>query len=384
MATQEEKDSTRGRAHLLHEMMRGEILKGGWRNKSVKEALETCLACKGCRSECPVSVDVATYKAEFFAHHYQGRFRPLSAYAFGYLHWACEIAKWMPGLANFFTQTPILSRLIKMVLGIAPQRALPAFAPETFRKWFSKRPARNATGPEIILWPDIYNNFFSPGVLESACEVLETAGFRVIVPQKKLYSGRPFYDQGMLSAAKKALLKILCHLKPYADREIPVVVLEPSDASVFRDEMLNLLPENDDAKKLAGKIFLFAEFFEKCAPHFTFPNLRKKAMILGHCHQKSIAGMEADLKILSKCGLDFEILDSSCCGMAGAFGFRKETYKISMQIAEKTLFPAIRKAGESTWIIADGFSCREQIKVTGRTALHLAETIHRLLGKKKP
>ena len=379
MATREEKYSTRGRARLLHEMLRGEILKGGWRDPDVKEAMETCLACKACRSECPVSVDVATYRAEFLSHYYRNRVRPLSAYVFGYLHWGCAIAKRMPRLANFLTQTPGLSRLIKSAFGIAPQRNLPVFAPETFRSWFFKRPLRNATGPKMMLWTDLYNDCFTPKVLKSACAVLETAGFRVTIPEKPLHAGRPFYDQGMLSAAKRTLEKILRHLAARIEKEMPIVVLEPSDASVFRDEMLHFFPQNENARRLAGRIFLFAEFLEKHAPLLAFRPTSQKAVVLGHCHQKSLSGTEADSRILSRSGLDFEILDSSCCGMAGAFGFKKETYAISMQVAEKTLFPALRKADQSTWILADGFSCREQVKAAGRSAIHLAEALHRLL-----
>lgn len=375
MATHEEKYSTRGRAHLLHEMMRGEILKGGWRNEQVKDALESCLACKGCKTECPVSVDMATYKAEFLSHYYRGRLRPPSAYVFGLLHLWCRIASWMPRTANFFTQTPGLSRAVKWLAGIAPERRVPAFAQENFKNWFRKRPVKNALGPRVLLWPDTWNDHFAPEVLRSACEVLEAAGFRVLVPRKTLTSGRPLYDSGMLNMAKHILKKIIRALKPEIERDIPVVVLEPSDASVFRDEMLGLLPDDRNAQKFAAQVFLFGEFLRKKAPGFQLPPLPKKAVVQGHCHQKSLAGTESDIEILKKLCLDFEMLDSGCCGMAGAFGFKKENYEMSMKIAEERLFPALRKAGPEALIIADGFSCREQIASTGRRAFHLAQVI---------
>jgi FAD/FMN-containing dehydrogenase/Fe-S oxidoreductase len=381
MVLGEEEHTTRGRARLLFEMLAGNPLHGGWRDPHVKDALDLCLACKGCKGECPVGVDMATYKAEFLSHYYQGRPRPVSAYAFGLIFYWARLAEHAPGLVNFFTQAPLLSSAAKAIAGVAPERRIPTFAPQSFKQWYRARPARSIAGSPVVLWPDTFNNAFHPESARAAVEVLEAAGFRVIVPQQFLCCGRPLYDYGFLDQAKRRLQAIIKILRPQIRAGIPVVGLEPSCISVFRDELLDLLPHDEDAKRLSAQSFLLSEFLVNRAPDFQPPALHAKALVHGHCHHKSLMRMDDEEAVLTKLGLDFEILDSGCCGMAGAFGFeRGEHYDVSIKAGERVLLPAVRAASPDTLIIADGFSCREQIaQTTGRRALHLAQVLQMAL-----
>jgi FAD/FMN-containing dehydrogenase/Fe-S oxidoreductase len=374
-ATREEEHSTRGRAHLLWEMTKGEVVKDGWRNQDVKDSLDLCLACKGCKSDCPVGVDVATYKAEFLSHYYKGRIRPRSAYAFAHIDRWARIASKMPGLVNLTTQLPVLRSLAKWAAGMPQQRRVPRFAPQTFRSWFRKR-AAGPRGNPVLLWPDTFNNYFLPETAQAAVEVLEAAGFSVSLPRSVLCCGRPLYDFGFLDRAQRLLLKTLDTLAVEIEAGISIVVLEPSCAAVFRDELGNLFPEDDRARKLAQQTFLLSEFLEKKAPAFHPPRLPKKALLHGHCHHKSIMKMTDEESVLAKLGLDFHAPAAGCCGMAGSFGFEHDKYDISLAIGELELLPAVRAAAADTLIVADGFSCREQIsQSTDRRALHLAEVL---------
>jgi len=374
--TREEEHSTRGRAHLLWEMTQGSVIQDGWRDESVKKSLDLCLACKGCKSDCPVGVDVATYKAEFLSHYYDGHMRPRSAYAFGNIDVWAKLASNAPGLANLATQLPFLREISKLVAGIPPQRAIPAFAPQAFRAWFKRRPTRNPNAPPVLLWPDTFNNYFLPETAKAAVEVLESAGFRVELPTTSLCCGRPLYDWGMLDRAKQLLQQILDVSENEIEQQVPIVVLEPSCAAVFRDELVNLFPDDDRARALSRQTLLLSEFLERKARHFTLPKLRAQALVHGHCHQKSVLKMDDEQAVLSKMGLDFRTPAPGCCGMAGAFGFEQDKYQVSMAVGELELLPAVRKAPPECLIIADGFSCREQIaQCTDRHALHLAEVI---------
>ncbi|MFL5629489.1 MAG: FAD-binding and (Fe-S)-binding domain-containing protein [Ktedonobacteraceae bacterium] len=386
-ATREEADTTRGRAHLLFEMLQGNPLKDWWSDEHVKEALDLCLACKGCKGDCPVNVDIATYKAEFLSHYYAGKPCPITGYSMGLIYWWSRIAVHIPGVVNFFTQTPVLSNIAKVMAGVAPQRGMPAFAPQTFKQWFRERGIRNADCRQVILWPDTFNNHFHPETAQAGVEVLEAAGYQVIVPEQSLCCGRPLYDYGFLDLAEKLLRQILNTLHPQIEAGIPVVGLEPSCAAVFRDELKNLFPHDEDAKRLASQTFLLSEFLEKKATQYQLPKLRGKAVVHGHCHHKAIMKMNDEQSVLTKLGLDFEVLDSGCCGMAGAFGFEKDHYDVSIKIGERVLLPAVRRADKNTLIIADGFSCREQIaQATDRRALHLAQVIQMAMrvGRDEP
>ena len=380
MATREEKHSTRGRARLLFEMLQGNPLKQGWRSGTVKDALDLCLACKGCKGDCPVNVDMAMYKAEFLSHYYKGKLRPRTAYALGLIHWWARPAAFMPTLVNFFTHAPILSNVAKFVAGIAPEREIPKFAPQTFKNWFHQREPHNVGHSRVILWPDTFNNHFHPETAIAAVEVLEAAGFQVEVPEQAICCGRPLYDFGMLNLAKHILWQVLITLRQQIRDGIPVVGLEPSCVSVFRDELVNLYPHDEDARRLSKQTYLLSEFLEQHGEHFQLPKLQRKALVHGHCHHKSLMKMSDEEKILSKLGLDFQVLDSGCCGMAGAFGFEKDHYDVSMKVGERVLLPAVRNANKDTLIVADGFSCREQIaQSTDLRAVHLAQVLQMAL-----
>jgi len=394
-ATHDEEHSTRGRAHLLWEMTQGEIIRDGWRSEEVKQSLDLCLACKGCKSDCPVNVDVATYKAEFLSHYYEGRLRPRSAYAFGNIDLWARIASNVPGLVNLTTQLPFLRDIAKLLAGIPQQRSIPPFAPETFKQWF-RRTRRwksgpsgprqphgedRASAPEVLLWPDTFNNYFHPATARAAVEVLEAAGFRVTIPQANLCCGRPLYDFGMLDRAESLLLDILDELSPEIEAGIPIVGLEPSCVAVFRDELINLFPHDQRAQTLSKQTFLLSEFLELNSHNAPLPQLNGKALLHGHCHHKSIMKMTAEESLLHRIGIDFQSPAPGCCGMAGSFGFEHDKYDISQAIGELELLPAVRKAPPDWLIIADGFSCREQIaQGTGRHALHLAEVLQMTLN----
>jgi len=383
--TQEEEHSTRGRAHLLWEMTQGEVIRDGWRDEHVKESLDLCLACKGCKSDCPVGVDVATYKAEFLSHYYEGRLRPRSAYAFAYIDIWAKLASRVPGLANLATQLPLLRDAAKLAAGMSRGRSIPAFAPHTFREWFRQRSPRNHAAQSVVLWADTFNNYFLPDTAKAAVAVLEAADFRVHVPSATLCCGRPLYDFGLLDRAKRLLLEILDVLEPEIEAGIPVVVLEPSCAAVFRDELLNLFPNDARAQKLSRQTFLLSEFLEKYAPHFELPKVGRKALVHGHCHHKSIMKMTDEEAVLQRMGIEFEQPSPGCCGMAGSFGFEEDKFDVSLAVGELELLPAVRKASPETLIIADGFSCREQIaQCTDRQALHLAEVIQMSLQNQIP
>ena len=368
-ATREERHSTRGRSRLLYEMLEGGVIRDGWRSEEVHEALDLCLACKGCRAECPAGVDMASYKAEFLHHHYAGRPRPRAAYAMGLIPWWARLASRFPGMANGLTQGPF-SGVLKKLGGVHPDRRLPTFARRTFRDGFA---ARSGT-PTVLLWPDTFTNFFQPRIAHAAVEALEAAGHRVGIPRQVLCCGRPLYDFGMLDLARRQLRQILASLRPEIEAGLPVVGLEPSCVAVFRDELVNLFPEDENARRLSAQTFTLAELLVR--EGFEPPRRSGEAIVQGHCHHHSVMGMDADRTLLSRLGLDFKVLDAGCCGMAGAFGFEADHYEVSLAVAGQALLPAVRAAGPEVLILADGFSCREQIgQLTGRGARHLAEVV---------
>ena len=390
-ATGEERYSTRGRARLLFEMLQGEVIKDGWQSEEVKEALDWCLACKGCKSDCPTHTDMATYKAEFLSHYHEHRARPRQAWSMGRIgDWAPLAAKF-PRVSNFLTQTPVLAPLAKSICGIAPERALPAFAEESFRAQFAalqearRKPVRARSvrrGEPVILWVDTFSNYFRPETALAAIEVLEAAGCRVSLPPDRLCCGRPYYDFGFLDEARASLKRILESLGAPIYGGIPVVGLEPSCVAVFRDELCNLFPDDKRAQRLAKNTFTLAEFLDRreWQPPQSRNGSRPRALVHGHCHQKAVLGMQSELRLLARAGFDVEAPDAGCCGMAGSFGFKPEHYAVSQKIGERMLLPSVRAAAEDTLIIANGFSCREQIEqATGRKTLHLAEVLARAL-----
>jgi FAD/FMN-containing dehydrogenase/Fe-S oxidoreductase len=381
-ATLEEKHSTRGRARLLFEMMRGDSLEGGWRNEDVKEALDLCLACKGCLHECPVRVDMATYKAEFLSHYYAGRLRPRQAYALGLIRWEARVASLAPRLANVLMHRQPFAAIGKRIAGIAPERTMPAFAQRTFKSRFRERPASNGTEQQrVVLWADTFNDYFHPPVAMAAVEVLEAVGFHVVVPDRPLCCGRPLYDYGMLRLARRLLEGVLDGLRDEIRAGTPVITLEPSCGAVFRNELTNMLPDDEDAKRLARQTFTLGEFLAQHAQDWELPRLERKALVHFHCHQRATSDVDCDKAVLDRLGLDYEVLETGCCGLAGSFGYEAgERYAVSVKVGEQKLLPAVREASPHTLIVTDGFSCASQIEQrSDRHALHLAQVIQMAL-----
>ncbi|HET7813831.1 MAG TPA: FAD-linked oxidase C-terminal domain-containing protein [Candidatus Baltobacteraceae bacterium] len=379
MASKEEKYSTRGRARLLFEMLRGRPVEGGWKNEEVRESLDFCLACKACKHECPVNVDMATYKSEFLHHYYEGRMRPLHMWLFGYLFRWAKIAALAPDVANFFSQAPPFSTVLKRLAKIAPQRRIPMFAAQTFRQWFSRRAKRKGEAGRVLLWVDTWNEHFHPQTARAAVEVLEDAGYEVIIPPRQVCCGRPLYDYGLLAPAKRHLETIVADLRDAIRDGVPVVGLEPSCISVFKDEMQSLLNGDIDARRLAQQTYMLDTFLNDVATKregYSVPKLMHKAVVHEHCHKKSVLDPTAESHAFDRMKLDAQFPDTGCCGMAGAFGFEAEHYSMSTACAERKLLPAVREASPQTIIVADGFSCREQIQqLSDRKALHPAEVL---------
>ena len=382
MATLEEEHSTRGRARMLFEMLQGEIVADGWKNDRVKHSLDLCLSCKACKSECPTNVDIATYRAEFLSHYYEHTRRPLHAYAFGMIDRWARLGSIAPGVANALSQAPGLKQMLQKALQLAPTRALPRLAPVSFRRSAIQR--GTPTDGDVILWVDTFNNYFHPETSQAAYDVLMQARVRVGVSRHRLCCGRPLYDFGLLKQAKRYLQRILKTLGPAIDAGTPIVVLEPSCASVFRDELRNLFPHDARAERLRQQTFLLSEFLEHHAPAFEPPRLGRKVLLHGHCHHKALMKLTDEESLLRKMGADVESVDAGCCGMAGPFGFLEEKYAISQAIGERVLLPAVRRTPADALIVSDGFSCREQIvQATGRRAYHLAEAIQMGAGTLK-
>jgi Fe-S oxidoreductase len=376
---------------MLFELLQGEVLDGGWDDEHVKKSLDLCLSCKACKSECPANVDVASYKAEFLSHYYEKKKRPLHAYVFGRIDRWARWGSLQPRLANFCTQAAGFRQLLGSILKLAPQRRIPRLAQKSFRQWASKqRPAlfekrSNSKQPEVLLWIDTFTNYFHPQTARAAVEVLEHAGFVVRCAQQNMCCGRPLYDFGMLEEAKRYLQNVMHTLSADIDAGLPIVVLEPSCASVFRDELRNLFPDEPRAKCLREQTFLLSEFLEHHAPGYQPPKLAAQILLHGHCHHKALMKMNDEQSLLRRTGADLECPDTGCCGMAGPFGFEKEKFAVAQAVGERVLLPAIRKAAPDTIIVADGFSCREQIlQSTGRTALHLADILYSGLRSGKP
>jgi FAD/FMN-containing dehydrogenase/Fe-S oxidoreductase len=382
MVTLEEEHSTRGRAHMLFELLQGEIVRGGWQDEQVKKALDLCLACKACKTECPANVDIATYKAEFLSHFYERNRRPLFAHAFGQIDKWLQLASLAPRVANFLTHAPGFTHILRMALHLAPAREIPRLAHASFRDTIRGKQSEttsrssSASVPEVLLWVDTFNNYFHPETAQAALQVLTQAGFAVTVPDQQICCGRPLYDFGMLNRAKEYLERILEVFAGPIDAGTPIVVLEPSCASVFRDELQNLFPNHPKGTRLRGQIFLLSEFLERHAADYQPPRLARKVLLHGHCHQKALMKMTHAESLLRKMGAEVQSLEAGCCGMAGPFGFEREKYAIAQASGERVLLPAVRQASPDTLIISDGFSCREQVfQSTGRRALHLAEAI---------
>ncbi|SNY25483.1 FAD-binding and (Fe-S)-binding domain-containing protein [Paractinoplanes atraurantiacus] len=384
MATKEEEHSTRGRARLLFEMLdgaeRGGAIGDGWRSDEVKDALDLCLACKGCKADCPVNVDMATYKAEFLAHHYEGRLRPRAHYAMGWLPLAAAaVTATAPRLVNALSHAPGLAWLAKKTAGVDVRREVPVFAAESFQQWFARRtPRGGGERGEVVLWPDTFTNNFDPGIAMAAVEVVEDAGWRVIVPEQRVCCGLTWISTGQLDVAKRVLQRTVEVLSPHLRAGTLILGLEPSCTAVFRSDAEELFPDDQDVERLRRQTVTLAELLTAHTPGWQPPRVTRTAHVQTHCHHHAVMGFAADTKLLTGAGVDVDVLDSGCCGLAGNFGFEQGHYEVSEACAERVLLPAVREAAPSDVILADGFSCRTQVQQSdsgGRRGVHLAELL---------
>lgn len=402
-ATGEEMHSTRGRARLLFEMANGELISGGWKSPEVAEALDLCLSCKGCKRDCPVGVDMASYKTEFLAQRYKGKIRPASHYSMGALpRWMRFVGR-LPApivdLLNRAAQTP-LAGIAKRAGGIASQRAIPRIARQPFTTTVrQRRSSRRFTSTassavdyrksrgRLLLWPDTFTNHFDPSIAADAVAVLSALGYSVEVPPAAVCCGLTWTSTGQVETARKVLRRSLHTISPWIADGVPVVGLEPSCTAALRADAPELLPNVPLASSISGSIFTFAEILAKHIDELraavVLPG--QKAIVQVHCHQHAELGTEDDEAVFAALGVEAEILDSGCCGLAGNFGFEKGHYDISMACAERVLLPAVREADADTEVLADGFSCRTQLREAGsRDPLHLAQLAARALGLKGP
>ena len=384
MVTGEEQHSTRGRARLLFEMVRGETITEGWRSQAVADALDLCLACKGCKRDCPVNVDMATYKAEFLSHHYAGRIRPRDHYSLGWLPVWARLAQLAPGTLDTLAHAPGTAALAKALAGVDRQRTLPRFARASFKRWFRRRTPRGTgeRGP-VLLFPDTFTTYLAPGIAAAAVGVLEAAGFQVVLPRGPLCCGLTWISTGQLNVARRVLRHTVDALAPYLRDGMPLLGLEPSCTAVFRSDARDLLGPSADVERLTKQTKTFAELLTQRAPDFAprivaWDGERPKAIVQTHCHQHADLGFAADTELMSAIGLDAQVLDSGCCGLAGNFGMVPEHRDVSLACAERVLLPAVRRADPATLVLADGFSCRIQIDDagTGRRSVHLAEVVN--------
>ena len=376
MVTREERHSTRGRARLLFEMLHGGPLKDGWNSPDVEEALDLCLACKGCKSDCPVHVDMATYKAEFRAHYYAGRLRPRSAYSMGLIHRWARMASHVPALANGVLQAPGLGTAAKWVGGIDQRRSMPRFADVSFTDWFRNQPRQAGKRGRVMLWPDTFNNYFRTRTAKAAMKVLQKLGYEVVIPGTPLCCGRPLYDWGMLDAAKRLWQTALATLEAEIEAGTPVIGLEPACVSAFRDELPGLFPDDPEARRLSGQTLFLSEFLDRHCDEIGNDRLGGDALVQLHCHHHAVLDAGAERRVLDALGVNSEVMASGCCGMAGSFGFEVGKYELSLASAERVLFPRLRAAPQDVAVIANGFSCREQIEQgTGRSTMHVAEML---------
>jgi FAD/FMN-containing dehydrogenase/Fe-S oxidoreductase len=407
-ATGEEQHSTRGRAHLLWEMLAGALRDEGFQSHAVHAALDLCLSCKACKSECPVQVDMAAYKSEFLAQRYKGRLHPLRHYIFGFADQLARYGSLAPAVTNALLTGPLTSPLVKRIAGVAQKRQLPSLARKSYQRMRAAVQAQMPGAPsfprlsaervrdrephsssvqKVLLWPDTWNNYYHPQTLSAAETVLTQAGFQVKTPKGHICCGRPLYDFGLLSAARSYLAKVLRCMAPQIEAGLPFVFLEPSCASVFKDEMLELLPNDPRAQRLSRQVWLLADFLTAKAPEFAtnfVPGRLQGAHILlhGHCHHKAVFGGPAsEIALLRQAGATVEPIQAGCCGMAGPFGFEADKFDVSKAIANDGLLPAVQSAGPTTIIAADGFSCREQIgQLAHVKAVHFAEVLARTCG----
>ena len=375
-----------------------------WRSEEVKDALDLCLACKGCKSDCPANVDMATYKAEFLAQHYRHRLRPRADYVTGWLPMTARTVNRL-GLAptvNRLAGIRSLRRLGSRLAGLE-DRDPPRFADQTLQQWWASRASSgpapaSAAGPatasgargRVLLWPDTFTNYFHPQVGQAAVQVLEAAGWEATMPTEPLCCGLTWISTGQLAKAKRVLTRTVDVLAPHVRDGGLVVGLEPSCTAVFRSDAPDLLAGDQDVARLRDHTVTLAELLTDHTDGWVPPDAeaalgrRIKAVAQVHCHQHAVLGWDADQDLLQRAGVDVEPLESGCCGLAGNFGFTAGHGEVSEALAEQTLLPRLRAEEKDTVVLADGFSCRtqiEQLDSGGKRGQHLAELLARLLAR---
>ena len=391
-ATGDERHSTRGRSRLLFEMLDGHRdspVADGWRSTEVKEALDLCLACKGCKSDCPASVDMATYKAQFLAQHYRHRLRPRADYVTGYLPLGVRAVDRMrlAPLVNRLTAVRPLRRVGSRLAGLE-DRDPPPLATHTLQSWWGQRPRRARPEPtrgSVLLFPDTFTNYFHPDVGQAAVRVLEHAGWDVQIPSEPLCCGLTWISTGQLDVAKKRLRRTVDALAPHVRAGGLVLGLEPSCTAVFRSDAHELFSDDPDVDRLADRTVTFAELLTEHSPGYQPPRLDGTSGVAQvHCHQHAVLGWDADRALLEQTGADVERLDSGCCGLAGNFGFTAGHGEVSEAVAEHVLLPRLRESAPGTAVLADGFSCRTQISQLdsgGAEGHHLAQLLAAALDR---
>ncbi|MFI7482651.1 FAD-binding and (Fe-S)-binding domain-containing protein [Kocuria sp. M1R5S2] len=407
-ATGDEVHSTRGRARSLAEMLRGESITEGWKSKETLQALDLCLSCKACVSECPVNVDMATYKAEFLHHHYRHGLasflgpdrRPMAQLTMGWMPLLMRLAEKVPfafRAINAAESFRPVEELTKRLGGIEPKRRMISFADQPLTRWFRQRPIPGAGHrpgdatdgpPTVVLWPDTFTNFSADAPGKAAVEVLEAMGYRVLMPTGNVCCGLTWHSTGQLHMTRKVLSATLDVMEPLLTAGHPVIGLEPSCTVMLTHEITELLPGDPRAARMkeltttlgaftaahlaAGKPWPFREPAPGTAP--------APALCQVHCHQQSTGGYGPELDVLAKLGMDTTVIGGGCCGLAGNWGFEPGHYEVSQTLAERELFPAIRAAAPDTIVLADGFSCRTQIaQGTGTDGVHLAQILRAAL-----
>ncbi len=388
-ATGLEQHSTRGRARLLWEMLAGALKEEGFQSEAVHEALDLCLSCKACATECPVQVDMTRYKSEFLAQKYKGKLHPLHHYVFGFADKMARLGSLTPAITNLAMSSAITSPLIKYIVGVAKERQMPQLARKSWKAGRVADETSNvprvakSVGEVVVLWADTWNNYYHPQTLAAAERVLMQAGFRVQTTKGHICCGRALYDFGLLDTARGYMAKVLDAIAPQIEAGLPFIFLEPSCASIFKDEALELFPNDERARKMSKLVWLLADWLAAKAPDWVEGRLKGAEVLLhGHCHHKAVfGGPKSEMALLRKAGAQVEMIETTCCGMAGPFGFEADKIEVSKAIANLGLLPAVQAAGPMTLIVADGFSCREQIaQLSEREGMHFAEILDRGCG----
>jgi FAD/FMN-containing dehydrogenase/Fe-S oxidoreductase len=391
MVTREEEHSTRGRANALRAAISGLLPPIALTSPRMYQVMDLCIECKACKAECPSSVDMAKIKFEFLAHYYAANGLPLRARLFGDIARLSHMASGrMAPLANWGLRNKTVRWGLEKTLGISQKRVMPAFSGEPFAAWFKnnrngKSQTQTIRKNQVVLFNDTFNSCNEPEVAIAATEVLEAAGFTVLLPGHRC-CGRPMISKGLINAARDAAQDTVRRLAPFAAQGIPIVGLEPSCVLSFRDEYLSLLPDDPQARLVAENSFTFEEFIDGLAAEgqliLRFRKEARKLLLHGHCHQKALVGTGPSERVLAlPVNYEVEVVDSGCCGMAGAFGYEADHYDISLAMGERRLFPAVRATGENTLLVAPGFSCRHQIADgAGRKAIHPAQVLRDALA----